>query len=244
MRDGCFPDECPHRTVYSEAMTIRDAIEDMLANLDLGSDPAEVLADHGFEDVPAEVFSSALQHFAELAPMEIADALAPMVTRLSAVPFEDGDLPEASDVEAILADGGNVFELFEGLSVSSGDLSAALDDDDPRDLDDVLGDLDELPIEELSIGESLALVEEVASEGLDETTFGAGDDGPTDEIADDSSDEEFGSTEEAVVEQVDEVIEQLDGNGLSESLSDLGDGFNLPSLLDDDGDDPADLDLD
>lgn len=99
-------------------MTLRDAITDLLAGRGTDVDPRQILAEYGLDDLPAESFSSALIHFAEQAPLELADALAPIVTRLSSVPFADGDLPPDEGAEAVLADGGDVFDLLAELDPS------------------------------------------------------------------------------------------------------------------------------
>jgi len=99
-------------------MTIRDAIEDLLAARGHGADPAEVLGQHGFGDLPPEALSSALLHFAEGASLPVADALAPLVTRVSPVPFTEDDLPPSEEASAILADGGDVYDLLGGLDLT------------------------------------------------------------------------------------------------------------------------------
>jgi hypothetical protein len=118
-------------------VTLRDAIDAVLG--DLGTDPATVLDQHGFGDLPPDTLSSALVHFAERAPIDVADALAPTVTRLSPVPFELDDL-HPSDADGVLDDGGDVFNLLS--QVSLGDVHHA-GDADPSGFDhdhDNLGD--------------------------------------------------------------------------------------------------------
>jgi hypothetical protein len=95
-------------------VTLRDAINAVLDGRDLGTDPSTVLRQHGLDDLPAEAFSSALLHFAERAPMGVADALAPIVARISPVPFELDDL-HPSEADAVLDDGGDVFDLLTNV---------------------------------------------------------------------------------------------------------------------------------
>lgn len=121
-------------------MTLRDAIDGLLANPTEGADPSAALAEAGFGDVSPELFGTALSHFADSAPLPTADALAPIVTRVGPVPFEDSDLPDA-DVEPGL----DPFDLFTEVSPDpSAFADAAFDtasvasdnqDDDPSDLD-------------------------------------------------------------------------------------------------------------
>lgn len=98
-------------------MTIRDAIDQLLTGeTPLGggaADPASVMAEHGYETVPTELFGTALVHFADTAPLEQADALAPVVTRVGPIPLEESDLPESYgelDLDAI--EGDDAFALF------------------------------------------------------------------------------------------------------------------------------------
>lgn len=103
-------------------MTIRHAIDQLLtgetASGEATSDPASVLSEQGFDDVPSELFGTALVHFSDTAPIEQADALAPIVTRVSPVPLEESDLPAVDgaplDLEAI--ENGDAFSLFQTVS--------------------------------------------------------------------------------------------------------------------------------
>ena len=113
-------------------MTIRDAIDAALSALDLDGDPAAVLADHGFGDLPPEAFSSALLHFAESAPLEVADSLSPIVARISPVPFEPDDLTP-SHADTVLADGGDVYSLLTEVGLTD---PIHLGDADPSGFDD------------------------------------------------------------------------------------------------------------
>lgn len=98
-------------------MTIRDAIDQLLTGeTPLGggaADPSSVMAEHGYETVPTELFGTALVHFADTAPLEQAEALAPVVTRIGPIPLEESDLPESYgklDPDAI--EGDDAFALF------------------------------------------------------------------------------------------------------------------------------------
>jgi len=78
-------------------MTIRDALHQLLAGMGAEADPAQVLADYGFDDISSEMFSTVLAHLSDRAPMELADSLSPVVTRVSEVPFEDHEMPPMAD---------------------------------------------------------------------------------------------------------------------------------------------------
>ncbi|HEY8471013.1 MAG TPA: hypothetical protein VIL37_00020 [Natronosporangium sp.] len=97
------------------ARPLRD-IFDELARGDHGADPAETLADGGHGDLPDQLVSEAIVSYADTAPVEVAEHLAPFVKVHSAVPAADEGEPageSASDglellataPEPILADG-------------------------------------------------------------------------------------------------------------------------------------------
>lgn len=109
-------------------MTLREALDELLAGDSGSRDPAAVLAEHGLDGIPAETLSSALAHFAERSPLHLADLLAPIVTRLSAVPVDEAD-DDALDVA--LAEGGGLLDLLDHLDSTE----LGLDGDDPTDFD-------------------------------------------------------------------------------------------------------------
>ena len=72
-------------------MTLRGVIQGLLR----GSDDAEaMLADEGFDDLPAAMFGQALASYADTAPLTEADALTPILASL--------DAGDPSDVFAVL----------------------------------------------------------------------------------------------------------------------------------------------
>lgn len=202
-------------------MTIREALQDLMEGRG-ELDPAAVLESYGLGDLPPDALETALGHFAERAPLDMADALSPLVTRLSDVPFADGDLPEAPDVEAMLADGDGVFELLA-------DVAGGVTDADPGDLDfDGVADVADAE----DLGEALA------------DTFGTGEfavasDEPTDDTDDAEGDYDFDSpaTEPSAIDGIDDLDEVADiGGGLLDDLTEVVDGT--------DDFDPDDLDFD
>lgn len=121
-------------------MTIRTAIEQLLSGPlgfgDGSSDPAEALAEQGFGDVSGELFGTALEHFSDTAPLAQADALAPVVTRVSSVPYEAEDLaPLGGDgIDGEASESGDAFALFETVAPT---VSADVDAADAPDIDNV-----------------------------------------------------------------------------------------------------------
>ncbi|MDH4074777.1 MAG: hypothetical protein OEW29_02485 [Acidimicrobiia bacterium] len=128
-------------------MSFREMIDAMLSAHGAGIDPASVLEQHGMGDLPPDALSSALLHFAERAPLDVADALAPVVTRFSPVPFEPDDLPASPmdhAIDQVIDQGGDVFAVLAEVDLTTPpDLDDHLGDGDPGDFDHD-GDLDHL----------------------------------------------------------------------------------------------------
>lgn len=232
-------------------MTIRDAIDQMLADLELGADPAEVLAAHGFGDISSEALSSALLHFAERAPLAVADALAPIVTRISAVPFAEGDLPDVAGADAALAEG-DVLALLSEIGLA--DTTDEGSDSDPGSGLDDEGDAAAEALDQLADGiepapdalDQLADGIEPATDAA-ESTFGIGDEGlpGLDDI--DAELDEFddaAALAEAAEAAVDDVLDEgFDGLDTA-SFTDLFDqAANAAGINELDDTDPSDLDF-
>ena len=217
-------------------MTIRDAIQDLLAGLGHDADPGEVLGQHGFDALPAEALSSALLHFAERAPMAIADVLAPVVTRISGVPFAEGDLPPSGEIDAILADGGNVFDLLTEIDVAE----LTYDNTDPSELD-LVDHLDDVTTADGS---------DPSPESADygEDSFGTGDDSVEHDLDDVGSefDDVFDQLEDVASQQPTEVHERPNDTSepAADELQELATTADLDDNPLDDGDDPLEFDLD
>lgn len=102
-------------------VSIRDAIDGLLHPEDANSGPGQgahdALSQAGHEDLPPELFGTALGHYADVAPIETADALAPIVTRTSPIPLEETDLPPAEDIglgtDSIA---GDAYGLFDAVA--------------------------------------------------------------------------------------------------------------------------------
>lgn len=119
-------------------------IDAMLSAHGAGIDPATVLEQHGMGDLPPDALSSALLHFSERAPLDVADALAPVVTRFSPVPFEPDDLPP-SPVDDMIDQGGDVLDVLGAVDLSAPpDMDGHLGENDPGDFDHD-GDFDDAP---------------------------------------------------------------------------------------------------
>jgi hypothetical protein len=228
---------------------MRGAINEMLAGLGLGTDPAEVLAEFGFSDVPPDAIASALVHYAETADLELADALAPIVTRVSDVPFEEGDLLPI-DGDAPLPESADVFALLDEIGLGGRDLAAVVDDGaDPDDFDDFdeVGDY----FDELAETVSPSTQVDDDDEGEGESTYGAGNEIEELRVEDDdtgdtgdtdlggSEVDELGTATETGLDAVEDALPEEIGSGLGALFehNELGDDF-------DDDTDPSDLDLD
>ena len=206
-------------------MTYRDAIRALVA----GNGPNGALA--GFEDVSAEAFSSALLHFADRAPMPEADALAPILTRVSPIPFESGDLAPHPEADAILESGGDAFTLLSEVGLA-----------DPAAADaNVVGVLERVEDADAS--------DQAGDDVEEESTFGIGDD---DQRVEDLE-EGLEALEEAgdgIFEEVLETAEDSLGVDLADidttTFTDLFDqASNAAGIEDlDPTSDPADLDFD
>jgi hypothetical protein len=249
---------------------MRDAIDAMIDALGVGADPSAVLAEHGYGDLPPDTFSSALVHFADRAPLDVADALAPIVTRVSPVPFEAEDLPP-SEADDLLDGGADVFDLLANVGLS--------DLDDPEEADPSLfdgGDADQaVPLVEPSAEPELdAPVDDelTPTDGTEPGTIPADDDDDGGESgepgeptfghgeADDDTDVEelfasdpFGDvdleSDEAFVptEDDNEIWGREDGQAAAAITESLIDGAeHADHILDHftDHDDPADFDAD
>jgi hypothetical protein len=226
---------------------MRGAINEMLAGLGLGTDPAEVLADHGFGDVPPDAIAQALVHYAETADLELADALAPIVTRVSDVPFEEGDLPPV-ETDGPLPDSSDVFAMLSEVGLGGRDLNALVDDEaDPGDFDDLEEAFDE--ISETVDAEQLAGGHD-DDEGEADSTYGVGteaDEHEADEHEADEHDDEvdLGQPIDELGEHdtMSDVGEALSGQ-LESTFGELLDHEDEVEDFDDDDTDPSDLDLD
>ena len=223
-------------------MTIRDAIESWLAGAGEGLTPADALAEHGLGDLPAEAFSSALLSYAEQAPLDVADALAPIVTRVSPVPFELDDLDALPGSDLDLDPEADVFQLIEQADLTSVLDEAEIDLDRFDSLDD---DLEELA--DGAVAEGRAALDDAADD-LDET-FGIGTDDVTDQV-DQLADEvtELGLDTDDALDTVEDFTGEDAGGLVGDLIDQASDGLGeaAASFTDDldDLDDPADLDFD
>lgn len=235
-------------------MTIRHAIDQLLtgetASGEATSDPASVLSEQGFDDVPSELFGTALVHFSDTAPLEQADALAPVVTRVSPVPLEETDLPavEGAEFDADAIENGDAFSLFQSAAPIVPDVSDEADlADSTFDEVDHLDDVNDVN-QEIDGVEAATDLDQPESEG-----FGQGSDEeiPSEDMP------ELGSTELDGMD-LDELPPRYEAesyyedDGLGAVNDDIGadEGPDLFSVEFDEtdqadqGTDPSDLDLD
>ncbi len=209
-------------------MTLRSAIQGLLEGPDPdsqgvpgGTDTPDVrstLVDEGFSDLPADAFGTALVNYADTAPMEHADALAPIVTALGPVPEVSPLMGE--DVENIP----DAFQLF---------------DTHPPHLE-ILPPIDEVDGEPELLDDAFGFGDGPADLSADDVDLV---DGGEDRIAEDS-DDFSGHFDDGLLDLEtipDPVSEPADGDdNLNTEITDI------EAEIDDDivGDDPADLDFD
>jgi hypothetical protein len=205
-------------------MTYRDALQQVAQ----GTDPATAFADFELEGVSPDALSSALRHFAETSPLEVADLFSPFLARTSPVPFEADDLEPLPEADAILADGGGIAELLTeiGLDPSTLDVGATID----------------------AAEEALVEVAEdtAAEDGTVETgddTFGSGGEQPDEADAIEVL-EQIGRVDEEASPTIDEVDEGfgVDTETLTELLDEF-DRFGTPDAGEDLEDVPDDFDM-
>jgi len=101
-------------------MNLRDMINGMLSGSEPGANLADTLAENGFEGIDSTELSEALVHYSDQSSLDAADALAPITTRVSSVPFEPSDLTDSEftaspQAEGVLDYGGDTFDLLADL---------------------------------------------------------------------------------------------------------------------------------
>lgn len=97
-----------------------------------GGPSRDALAEHGHGELDPTLFGEALVHYADTAPIEVADALSPIVMSSSAVPFDpDLDPVTASDDPPPDAD-----DAMGEQESSDDDADVAREDVDPDAFDD------------------------------------------------------------------------------------------------------------
>jgi len=200
-------------------MTLRGVIQGLFGGSDgVGANDIEaVLADNGFGDLPADMFSQALASYADTAPMAEADALTPVLASL--------DSGDPSDVFAVLderplavdAGGSGAESAVLGASlIGLESLDDAPEFGESADLDD-LDPLDNSVIDDSAVDDSAiddsAVDDSVATSAGDPTDLGDGD----------PINDPFADDDEVGTESFEELFE------------------TEPEAT---GDDPSDLDLD
>ncbi|MGI9614122.1 MAG: hypothetical protein ACR2QO_14525 [Acidimicrobiales bacterium] len=210
-------------------MTYRDALQQVAQ----GTDPATAFADFELEGVSPDALSSALRHFAETSPLEVADLLSPFLARTSPVPFEADDLESLPEADAILADGGGISELLTEIGL------------DPTTLD--VGDTIDAAEEALvDAAEEIASEQSASEDSAPETgddTFGSGgqqaDEADAIEVL-----EQIGRVDEEANPAIEEVDDGLgvDTETFTELLDEF-DRFGTSDAGDDLEDVPDDFDM-
>jgi hypothetical protein len=84
------------------ARPLRDVFADLAGDPDAhGVDPAELLREHGHPDLPDALVAEAVTSFADTAPLEVAEHLAPYVMANSAVPGVAGEVEPGAWLTAL-----------------------------------------------------------------------------------------------------------------------------------------------
>ena len=147
-----------------QLMTLRDDIRGLLT--EPGGDSSGLLG-----DVPSDLVSTLLTHFADTAPIEQADVLAPMVMQASPVPFdEELDGIASAPLDDPIAELGLL-----GVGAAS---TALVDHDDPA-FDDAAFDRDPDELDS-DAATSIDDVEPMREDEREENEFGSGSTGEAD----------------------------------------------------------------
>lgn len=129
---------------------LADLAGDAAARAAYGADPAGYLAEHGHADLPEPLVSEAVVSYADTAPVEVAQALAPHVAVHGPVPSES-------------AEPANWFDLLTSAQVPREDVDEpASVTDEPDDLDFGAGAGPEPEFEPPAAAEALAETAPVA----------------------------------------------------------------------------------
>ncbi len=235
-------------------MTIRDAIDQLLTgettDQAAAPDPATVMADNGYGDVPSELFGTALVHFSDTAPLAQADALAPVVTRVSPIPFEEVDLtPLGDDGPVPDLDGSDPYALFTSAAPQLADFDDPGINDNPEvegqdiNMDDDL----EIGTQDVNMDDDPG-IEMYSPEDLSDADFGSGtiDTGLIDDL--EAPQDETYTNDDAML---DDLAPRFDASSVSSEAQDTIEeaGVNLFSVEFDETDeadegiDPDDLDF-
>jgi hypothetical protein len=122
----------------ASARPLRDVFADLVGDPDAAGDPAAFLRDQGHPGLPDHLVAEAVVSYADTAPVEVAEHLAPYVTAHSAVGAgpASGDEPPAgwADLLGTAPDVSGPADLDDLGSVDSGE-AAGLDPEPGLDLD-------------------------------------------------------------------------------------------------------------
>jgi hypothetical protein len=109
------------------ARPLRDVFADLVgdesARQDRAADPAGFLAAHGHADLPDSLVAEAIVNYADIAPAEVAEHLAPFVMAHSPVPLDDLTVDDTGSID--------------GLDLLATAPPELVIDDEPADADDL-----------------------------------------------------------------------------------------------------------
>lgn len=194
------------------ARPLRDVFADLAsddaARQTYRADPDGFLAANGHGDLPADLVAEAVVSYADLAPLETAEHLAPVVMAHSAVPFDGADgIPE--DLHGLGAS--------DDVTVATPDPLAALDllatAPAPADQGETagIGDEDAAELADVDATEPAYATEPADTTELDDR-FGEGDPGLLDHLDDDAAPAGFDDPDE-LDHLTDSLLAAPDGSG-------------------------------
>lgn len=114
----------------ASARPLREVFADLVGVPSATADPAALLSEHGHPGLPDDLIAEAVVSYAQTAPVEVAEQLAPFVTAHSAA--GTGDDPAAGWLDLLAG----APDVADDEPADLDDLTPAPDTLDPADLDD------------------------------------------------------------------------------------------------------------
>ena len=214
-------------------MTIRETIDGLMADPgeqdSFQNDREAFLDEHGLGDLPPELVDTAFVHYSDSATIEQADVLAPLVTRVGPVPYEETDLPDGVTDE--LGEGASP-DPWAMVAFDTVAAPAVEPEQDPADLDDTINPPEAPVVENTTESPEFGAGETSIGDGFDDVDLGDDpfiDDAPSDTPA---------------AELVEPVLEEPTTD-YADDIDALNDGFSdaVGDSIEEDID-PAELDFD
>ncbi len=188
------------------------------------------LDEHGLGDLPPELIDTAFVHYADSATIDQADVLAPLVTRVGPVPYDETDLTDGVTDE--LGEGASP-DPWAMVSFSAAGAPQAEPEQDPANLDDTTIPSDAPIAAENAAGPEFGAGETSISDGFD-----------SDDLGDDPFIDDVPAPTGPVAEVPEPVIDEPT-TGYADDIGALDDGFSdaVSDIIEEDID-PAELGFD